>query len=56
MKTCRNCPESPDMFQKMLRISRSIHVFDSDGGNGGGDCGGEGGDGGRMIVAEVWAA
>ena len=41
------------MFQKLLRISRSVHVFDSDGGDGGG---GEGGDGGRMIVAEVWAA
>ena len=42
------------MFQ--LRISRSVHVFDSDDGDGGGFGGGEGGDGGRMIVAEVWAA
>ena len=47
----------------MLRISRSVHVFDSDGGDDGGDGGveggdggGEGGDGGRMIVVEVWAA
>ena len=42
------------MFQ--LRISRSVHVFDSNGGDSGGDGGGEGGDGGKMIVAEVWAA
>ena len=49
MKTCRNCPESPYMFQKLLRISRSVRVFDSDDGDGAGD----GGDGGRMIVAEV---
>ena len=40
------------MFQKLLKISRSVHVFDSDGGDGGGD----GGDGGRMIVAKVWVA
>ena len=56
MKTCSNCPESPDMFQKLLRISRSVHVFDSDDAASGGNGGGEGGDGGRMIVAEVWAA
>ena len=42
------------MFQ--LRISRSVHVFDSDDGDSGGDGGGEGGDEGKMIVAEVWAA
>ena len=53
VKTCRNCLEYPDLFQKLLRISRPVHVFDSDGGDSGG---GEGGDGGRMIVAEVWAA
>ncbi|XP_063942829.1 uncharacterized protein LOC135150453 [Daucus carota subsp. sativus] len=52
VKTCRNCLKSPDIFQKLLRISRSVHIFDSDGGDGGGDGGGEGGDGGRMIVAE----
>jgi len=46
--------QSPDINQ--LRISRSVHVFDSDGGDSGGDGGGEGGDGGKMIVAEVWAA
>ena len=39
------------MFQ--LKISRSVHVFNSDGGDSGGDGGGEGEDGGRMIVAEV---
>ena len=52
----RNCPESSDLFQKLLRISKSVHVFDSDGGDDGGDGGGEGGDEGKMIVAEVWAA
>ena len=41
------------MFEKLLRISRFVYVFDSDDGDGGG---GEDGDGGRMIVAEVWAA
>ena len=41
---------------KTAQISRSVHVFDSDGGDGGGDGGGEGGDGGRMIVAKVWVA
>ena len=56
MKTCSNCPESPDMFQKLLRIFRSVHVFDSDDGDSGGDGGGEGGDEGRMIVTKVWAA
>ena len=56
MKTGRNRPEFLDMFQKLLKISRSVHIFDSYGGDGGGDGGGEGGDGGRMIVAEVWAA
>ena len=35
--------------RKTAQISRSVHVFDSDGGDGGG----EGGDGGRIIVAEV---
>ena len=44
------------MFPKLLKIFRSVHVFDSDGGDGGGDGGGEGGDGGRMIVEKVWAA
>ena len=56
MKTGRNRPEFPDMFQKLLKISRSVHIFYSDGGDGGGDGGGKGGDGGRMIVAEFWAA
>ena len=42
------------MFQ--LIISRSVHLFDSDGGDSGGDGGGEGVDGAKMIVAEVWAA
>ena len=42
------------MFQ--LRISRSVNVFDSDGGDSGGNGGGEGGDERKMIVAEVWAA
>ena len=36
-----------------LKISRSVHVFNSDSGDSGGDGGGEGEDGGRMIVAEV---
>ncbi|XP_063950027.1 uncharacterized protein LOC135152838 [Daucus carota subsp. sativus] len=48
VKTCRNCPKTPDLFE----ISRSVDVFDSDGGDGGGDGGVEGGDGRRMIVAE----
>ena len=46
MKTCRNCPESPDLFQKQIRISRSVLVPDSSGGCSGGDSEGQGGDGG----------
>ena len=46
MKTCRNCPEAPNLFQKLLRISRSVLVADSGGGFSGGDSGGEGGYGG----------
>ena len=56
MKTCRSRPESSYMFQTLLKTSRSVHDFDSDGSDGGGDGGGEGGDGGRMIVAKVWVA
>ena len=42
----RELPRISNMFQILLRCSRSIDVFDSDSGDGGGDVGGESGDGG----------
>lgn len=41
---------------KTAQISRSVYIFDSDVGDGGGDGGGEDGYGGMMIVAKVWVA